>query len=160
MADFFVANLTANRATTFWILSRLLGSMGFMISSFIPEYKRSELNKWVFIIPTSILVISLLIVVTYIPDFIPAMYVENYGLTETKIILEYLVVIIMIIAFLKIYREYKRNNKRLDYLIMIALLLSIFRVCFIIMEAYMTHITIFLYIQSNSIFFPIQGYLC
>ena len=126
MADFFVANLTANRATTFWILSRLLGSMGFMISSFIPEYKRSELNKWVFIIPTSILVISLLIVVTYIPDFIPAMYVENYGLTETKIILEYLVVIIMIIAFLKIYREYKRNNKRLDYLIMIALLLSIF----------------------------------
>ncbi|MDD4046755.1 MAG: MASE3 domain-containing protein [Tissierellia bacterium] len=126
MADFFVANLTANRATTFWILSRLIGSTGFLISALIPEYKTTNLNKWVFIIPISILVICLLIIVTYAAEFFPVMYIENYGLTNTKIVLEYIVVIIMIITFLIVEREYRRTNKRLNYLIMIALILSIF----------------------------------
>lgn len=126
MADFFVPNLTANRATTFWILSRLIGSTGFLISSLIPELKATSLNKWIFIIPTSILIISLLFIVTYKPEFFPAMYIDGYGLTNAKIVLEYLVVILMMATFFTVERAYRSTNKRLSFLIMIALIFSIF----------------------------------
>lgn len=126
MADFFITNESANRATTFWILSRLIGSIGLLSAAIIPAHKTINLNKWNFIAPTFILVISLLIIVTFKQEFFPAMYIEGIGLTKIKILLEYLVVFIMIITFLKVEREYRITNKRLDYLIMIALLLSIF----------------------------------
>lgn len=126
MADFFIVNDSANRATTFWILSRLLGSLGFLTASLIPANKTSKTNKWFFIAPTLLLTISLLIIVTYEPGFFPTMYIEETGLTEIKVILEYIVVAVMIATFLIIERQYKAFKKRLDYLVMIALLLSIF----------------------------------
>lgn len=126
MADFFIVNDSANRSTTFWILSRLIGSLGFLTASLIPANKTSKLNKWLFITPTILLIISLLVIVTFKSDFFPAMYIEESGLTEIKIILEYIVVIVMIATFFIIQREYRIFNKRLDYLVMIALLLSIF----------------------------------
>ncbi len=126
MAEFFIANDNANRATTFWVISRLIGSISLLAAFYIPEEKRTDKNKVFFIIPTIFLVIGLLIIVTYKPEFLPAMYIEGRGLTNAKLYLEYLVVLIMVITFLKVQKNYRRTNKRLDYLIMIALLLSIF----------------------------------
>jgi len=37
MADFFIANTDANRATILWILSRSIGSIGFLTSVFITK---------------------------------------------------------------------------------------------------------------------------
>lgn len=126
MAEFFIANDNANRATSFWIISRLIGSISLLTAFIIPEDKITEKNKGSFLMPTFLSVLSILIITTYIPDVLPAMYIEGMGLTNTKIYLEYLVVLIMVITFLKVQKDYRRTNQRLDYLIMIALLLSIF----------------------------------
>lgn len=126
MADFFIANSDANRATTFWILSRLIGSISLLAAFIYPDHKRTDKNKWFFMIPTLLVVIGLLLIITYRQELIPPMYVEGIGLTSTKIFLEYIVVLMMIISLFKVNENYKKDNKRLDYLIMIALLLSIF----------------------------------
>src|SRR5690606_39139539 len=45
MADFFISNDTANRATTLWVLSRTIGCIGFLISIYIPYHRKSNIKN-------------------------------------------------------------------------------------------------------------------
>jgi sigma-B regulation protein RsbU (phosphoserine phosphatase) len=126
MADFFISNDGANRATTFWIFSRLIGSIGFLEAVTIPLNVKCRYNKWIFVAPTIILVIVLLIIATYYPHVFPVMYVEGKGLTTAKIVTEYFIVFIMGITFLKNAADYKHEKSSQEYLFMISLLVSIF----------------------------------
>ncbi len=126
MADFFVANICANRATTLWIFSRIIGSLGFLLTVFIPQDLMCKIRKRYFVIITILTVFSLFFIVTYHPETFPRMYIEGQGLTQIKIILEYIIMIIMSITFIKIAVEYNKNKSRREYLFMIALLFSIF----------------------------------
>jgi len=126
MADFFISNTGANRATTFWIMSRMIGSMGFLAAVIIPKQVKCKINKWFFVVPTFVVVIGLLILVTYYPDVFPAMFIEGQGLTRAKILMEYLIVLLMVITFLKIAFEFIITNSRQEYLFMIGILFSVF----------------------------------
>lgn len=126
MADFFVSNDSANRATTFWVLSRFIGSVGFLEAVTIHIDVKCRLKKWIFIFPTILLSVGLLIIVTYYPNFFPAMYVEGLGLTREKIFMEYLIVFIMGSTFVKNAWDYKKEKSQQEYLLMIALMISIF----------------------------------
>nr|WP_300093209.1 MASE3 domain-containing protein [Sedimentibacter sp.] len=126
MADFFISNDSANRATTFWIFSRLIGSIGFLEAVTIPINVKCKYNKWIFVVPSVITVVVLLIIATYYPHVFPAMYVEGKGLTAAKIATEYLIVFIMGITFLKNAADYKYEKSNQEYLFMISVLLSIF----------------------------------
>lgn len=122
MADFFIPNTCANRATTFWILSRLIGSIGFLAATFIPRKTKSNINRYYFVYPTSVIVIALLVIVTYYPNFFPPMYVDGQGLTNEKIFMEYMIIILMIITLVRYSISYKQNNLKQDYLCTLALL--------------------------------------
>lgn len=126
MPDFFIANDTANRATTLFILSRLLGSLGFMYAITIPSIFISKIKKEFFAIITTIFSIILFLIVTYYPNFFPPMYIEGQGLTTIKILLEYLVIIILAISFIIILAQYRKTNSDIQYKYMIALLLLMF----------------------------------
>lgn len=126
MADFFVPNTSADRATTFWVLSRLIGNIGLLIGVSFPKDKISKINKSLFIIPVLILAISIFISATYYPGFIPPMFIEGYGLTNFKIFLELMVILIMIIILIKVIEEYKSTNLKKEYLFSMGILLSIF----------------------------------
>lgn len=126
MADFFVSNDGANRATTFWIISRLIGSIGFLEAVTIPLNVKCRYNKWIFVVPTIIFTVVLLILATYYPNVFPTMYVEGKGLTSAKIITEYFIVFIMAITFVKNAVDYKHEKTSQEYLFMISLLISIF----------------------------------
>jgi len=126
MADFFISNTSANRATTFWILSRMTGSIGVLVAMSIPLDTKCNVKKLFFVIPTAIIVIALFFLVTYYPDIFPVMFVEGQGLTRVKIILEHVIVLIMGITFLKVLIEYNKVNSRQEYLFMIGILFSIF----------------------------------
>lgn len=126
MATFFVPNTTSNRATTFWILSRLIGSIGITAAVFTPVQLKSHLKKGFFVVPTIILVFSLFLLVTYYPDLLPAMFIEDKGLTLIKIILEYVVIFFSMITFIKVAMDYRKTRQRQQYLFMAAILLFIF----------------------------------
>lgn len=126
MADFFIPNISANRATTFWVLSRFIGSAGILTAFFIPLKWTSKIKKCIFLIPTFSLGIILLLSVTYLPEFFPKMFVDGEGMTGTKILMEYIIITFMIITFYKITSEYRKTLFRQDYLLMIGILLCIF----------------------------------
>ncbi len=126
MPVFFIINDTANRATTLWILSRLLGSLGFMSALYIPSNIISTIKKRTFTLITASFAILLFVIVTYYPDFFPPMYIEGQGITQLKIILEYFIILILLISFIIVASQYNKNNSDSEYKFMIALVLLIF----------------------------------
>lgn len=126
MSHFFIANDTANRATSLWILSRTIGSLGFLASIFIPSHTTSKIKKRFFAATTIIVSIILFLIITYYPDFFPPMYIEGEGMTTIKILMEYVIIFIMGVTFLRVCFEYNRTNSYRDYMLMMALMLLIF----------------------------------
>lgn len=126
MADFFIVNDSANRATTLWILSRTIGNAGFLTAIFIPREKICNIRKRFFVIITTITIFALFLIITYFPNFFPAMYIEGQGLTPIKIIMEYIIIILMSIIYIKLTFLYNKNNTKLEYNFMIAILFLIF----------------------------------
>lgn len=129
MPDFFGVNDHANRATTFWIISRLIIGIGLLIGISIPNERKSRINRFIFTLPVLFLVILIFSIVTYTPSLIPAMYIEGQGLTLIKKILEYIVIILFLLTMYLYMREYKRQKKKLHKLPLLfaaAIMISIF----------------------------------
>lgn len=126
MPGFFIVNETANRATTLWILSRLMGSLGFLSAISIPSDIICNIKKEVFAVVSTLFSIMLFFIVTYYPSFFPSMYIEGEGLTNIKIFLEYLIILILAISFIVSFSQYRKTNSDNDYNFMIALVLLIF----------------------------------
>jgi phosphoserine phosphatase RsbU/P len=126
MPDFFVPNEGANRATTLWIISRLIVAFGFLITSFIPKDKKSSINKRFFVIPAVLSSVFILIIVTYFPNSLPTMFNESTGLTDIKKIFEMLIIITFVIAASKFVYEYKKTGDRLLVALAASLLLGVF----------------------------------
>lgn len=126
MSDFFISNDTANRATTLWILSRTFGSLGLLLSAYIPANYKHKVKKETVAALTTAFSILLFIIVTYYPNFFPPMFVEELGLTSIKIAMEYIIILILALTFLLHLSKFNRTNQRLEHQFMIALILLMF----------------------------------
>lgn len=126
MPEFFIENICANRATTFWILARFISATGFLIAIIIPPRRKSKIRKEIFLIFPMAISVFLLNVVTYHPNFFPPMFVEGYGLTQYKIYSEYIIIILFAIATIMLIAEYKKRRERAIFLFAVSLIVSIF----------------------------------
>ena len=126
MPAFFIENYEANRATTLWIISRLIASSGSLAIAFMPQGARVSTKRRLFLIIPVLFSIIVFFITTYYPQIIPPMFVEGSGLTRFKILMEYLVVFLFFMAFLKIFHEYKETKNRILIYICIFLAMSIF----------------------------------
>lgn len=126
MADFFVANDTPNRATVLWVLSRSIGSLGFLLATLTPSTLICHVRKEVFILISTIVSFLLFFTVTYYPNFFPLMYAEETGLTPLKIFIEYIIIGILIVTFIMVIAQYKKTKSNREYMFSIALLLLVF----------------------------------
>ncbi len=126
MAEFFIINNTANRATTLWILSRLIGSLGFLASILTPSHFVSKIRKEIFAILTTTIAFVLFFIVTYYPGFFPQMLIEGQGITNIKILLEYIIIFIMAVSFVLVAADYRKTSSNRELMFMIVFILSIF----------------------------------
>lgn len=126
MPPFFVENVTANRATTFWVAARLIASLGFVLLSFISPDIKVIFNKRFYLIPSLFLSIAIFITVTYFPGLYPPMFLEGKGLTEIKKNLEYVIMALLAIAAIKYFYDYIKKKDYMSVLICGAMLVSIF----------------------------------
>ena len=125
MPDFFLANLTANRATTFWIAARLVAVAAYVVSGLMRNEKKSTINENWFTSAAITISISVFIIVTYFPGLLPAMYIEGVGLSYEKKLLEYFIIAITaIVAIIYMYRYTKSKNEVL-FVMFSAMMLSI-----------------------------------
>lgn len=126
MTHFLVENDTANRATTFWIIARLVGAIGITAVSFVRLNKRSGIDRRIPLSMSIIFLIAVLISVTYYPDFFPVMYIEGAGVTTTKKILEYIVIFFFALAGTRFFQQYIKYKDNSNLVFTIAITASIF----------------------------------
>lgn len=126
MPDFLISNTTANRATTFWIIARLIGGFGLLAASIIPTKTKFKFHKVSFFILPILISLLILHLVTYYPGLIPQMYIEGEGLTDTKVFLEFVVMLLILSAIFNLLRHYKKNEDKFTITITCALLIGIF----------------------------------
>lgn len=125
MPSFFAENTSANRATTLWIAARIIYALGFLVSVFVKEEIKSTVNRNYFMMISLSVSIGIFIVSTYYPSFLPAMFVEGYGLTLVKKLLEYFIMLILFIASLATLHEYVKKREKDHFMLFCALFLSV-----------------------------------
>lgn len=125
MPAFFIENTTANRATTFWIISRFLAALGFLFAGHSLKVKR-KLNKGVFLIIPLCISIAMLIVVTWFPDVFPVMYDEAIGLTQFKKNSEWVIIFLFFVSAAKFVHGYYKKREPLELVSAFSLVLNIY----------------------------------
>lgn len=126
MPVFFVENSTANRATTYWVIARLIGAIGITLVSFIRINRKSNTNRRFFLSISVLFSLSVFIIVTYFPNFLPAMYDEETGVTLIKKLLEYVVIAFLCFAGAMYLRQYLKNRDNSNLLFSVAIVAGIF----------------------------------
>lgn len=126
MPDFLIPYTTSNRATTFWIIARLIGGFGLLAASSIPARINFKFNKVICFILPIVISFFILILVTYYPESLPQMYIEGFGLTKTKIILEVVVMLLTLTAIFSLLNEYRKRFDSFLIVLSCALLIGIF----------------------------------
>lgn len=126
MPEFFIANTSANRATSFWIISRLIVSSGLILTRFIKIEQKPIIDKRVLLGLSAGFSLISMYLITYHPQLLPVMYVDGIGLTQTKKYLEYLIIIFFVIGVVISLREYRATKNELTLLYTTAIILSIF----------------------------------
>lgn len=126
MPFFFVENSASNRATTFWIIARLVGAIGLTLVSFIKINRKSNTDRRFFLSVSVLFSLAVFIVVTYFPNFLPVMYDEKTGVTLIKKLLEYVVIAFLCFAGVMYLRQYLKNRDNSNLLFTVAIVASIF----------------------------------
>ncbi|MBS4538269.1 SpoIIE family protein phosphatase [Clostridium sp. D2Q-11] len=125
MPDFITTNI-AQKATAYWIFSRLIMALGILLASLFSDETRTDLNKKYFLLVSVIISVGLGYLIVYENNIIPALFVEGSGLTMTKIVLEYIITLLFIISILLIGKRNARVSHKLNITMISALILSVF----------------------------------
>jgi len=127
----FITPSSASKATTFWIIARLIMAIGFFVSIHVKRDKTSRISRWIILSMSCIFILLIFYIITYQPNLLPAFYVEGQGLTPIKIYAEYFIIALQgITAFLYLV-EYEKIKNKTTILFSTALIINIFsELCF------------------------------
>ena len=124
MPDFITPN-SVNKASTFWVLSRLLQSFGVLVAVFAGKKEYSIRHSPLLMVASALWsAFFIYLVAVYLPH-LPPMY-DPLAKSQTllKIILEYTVIGMLLVSILRLSTEIKPGNQY--YYLSLALLFSIF----------------------------------
>lgn len=110
MPDFLVPYTSPNTATTFWIIARLIGGFGLLVTSLIPSKSKLKINLILFSVLPVLISLYIMHIVVYHPGLIPSMYIEGKGLTDLKIILEAVVILSYLASIIIMMQEYRKTK--------------------------------------------------
>lgn len=125
MPEFFIPNITANRATTFWIAARLISAAAYMASAVIHNDSKSKVSEHWFTVAAISVSLAVFCIATYFPELLPAMYIEGDGLTFEKKMLEYFIIAVSAAAAVIYLHKYVKIKKPILYVMFAALTLSV-----------------------------------
>jgi sigma-B regulation protein RsbU (phosphoserine phosphatase) len=125
MPDFFIPNLTANRATTFWIAARLIAVMAYLASATMHNDTKSSVSEFWFTAAAVTVSLLIFIIATYFPELLPAMYIEGVGLTFAKKLLEYIIITLSAVAASIYLHRFIKVKNNILFVMFAALALSV-----------------------------------
>lgn len=112
---FFQSDNTLQVATWFWITGRLIESIG--LGYFVLRNKDEEITekrKNTKTVITMLLVLLLICTILLYAGHFPVLVREGVGVTNAKIILEYVISIIHFVTLVVIFRQYSENRNHND----------------------------------------------
>ena len=124
MPDFFIPNLTANRATTFWIAARLISTAAYMASAIMQNDTKGKVSGYWFTVAAIAVSLGIFVVATYYPELLPAMYIEGVGLSYEKKLFEYIIIAVAAAAAIIYFHKYRKTKNQILYVMFAALILS------------------------------------
>jgi diguanylate cyclase (GGDEF)-like protein/PAS domain S-box-containing protein len=114
-------NNTGNVSLQFWIMARFFEACLLLVA---PLFINADFRPRNIIIILSI--ITLLLCVAILQNWLPVFYIEGKGLTFTKVILEYIIIILLLCALFTFWRARKDIEMNNLILINISIILTIF----------------------------------
>jgi diguanylate cyclase (GGDEF)-like protein/PAS domain S-box-containing protein len=117
----FIDNNAGNMSLQFWIVARVFEALLLLVAPLFLNAKFRPRN--IIIILSSIM---LLLCVPIMQNWLPVFYIEGKGLTLTKVILEYIIIILLLCALFTFWRARKEIEMSNLILINISIMLTIF----------------------------------
>lgn len=122
----FFADSSAAIATTYWMIGRIIFSIGLLVAAIIPVHKKINHYRLCYIAGSLLITYAIFYFVTYHIDIFPPMFIEGQGLTPLKVILEYLIMVILSITSFLFIRDYNYTKNIIFIEIVAGLLFAIF----------------------------------
>ncbi|MEW6667568.1 MAG: MASE3 domain-containing protein [Thermodesulfobacteriota bacterium] len=123
----FITPNSSNKSTQFWIAARLLSAVALLGSAFVyPEGRSRWLSKGALIAGAVGLSGLAFTGVTFFPSQVPATFVVGVGLTPFKKVSEYLVVLLLIVAFMAYWKRMAKTGDTHLVYFLAAFVISIF----------------------------------
>lgn len=97
MPEFFTPN-SENKASTYWIAGCLVQAFGITAAVFIKPGSGKKVNPVGYAIFTVFFISASLFFIAVEPGFLPHMYLDGYGQTTIKIVLEIVVILVQVFA--------------------------------------------------------------
>ncbi len=123
----FITPNSANKSTQYWIAVRFFAASAFLASAFIyPEKPLRWLTKRTLLMAAIVVPAIIFTVITFFPEDVPATFIQGVGLTPFKKISEYLIISLLILAYLAYWKRMMRTGDRLLVYYLAAFTLCIF----------------------------------
>lgn len=123
----FITPNDTNKGIIFWITARLVTALALLVSVYIYA---DTAKRWIskkYLVPTAIIIAVIIFIIgIYYPTSIPLMFIDGSGLTPTKIVLEWFVIVLMAGAIVLYWKRYLKTGETFIILILAALIISIF----------------------------------
>lgn len=98
MPDLFSAN-SDNKSSLFWIMSRLLASIGLLVAAYIPRRSKNPVFHRLYLLTVTLSVTTgLLVSVLFFENLLMPMDIPEQGQTIAKIVLEYVIMALNLFA--------------------------------------------------------------
>ncbi len=124
MPDFFGAS-TVTRTSQYWLAARLFTALCFIASAFIlPEARFRWLTKRWLLAPALAVSGLAFALVSFLPDRVPATFDPAAGLTPFKVLAEYVIVILFLLAIPAYVWRWRRTGDALTRYFVAAFVLS------------------------------------
>lgn len=123
----FITPNNTNKGILFWISARLIFALALIISVYIYT---DTANRWLskkYLLPAALIIPAFVFVFSiYFPTYLPLMFIEGSGLTVSKLILEWLVIVLFTVAFILYWRRFLKTKETFIILILAALIIGVF----------------------------------
>lgn len=121
----FLSENTVSKASTYWVATQLTCSLALLLAAFTGERgRRGRYVPYLFLIPTLAVVTVVVVLVSYFPDLLPPMFIDGVGQTQTKIVLEW--VIVFTFAAAAVLHGVRNRQTDGIVLLQLAIMISIF----------------------------------
>lgn len=127
MPDFVTPN-SQSKGIAFWLAARVISASALLLVALLPWALYVDARIRYFAVAGSMTITVLVYwLVLYRPDAVPPMFIEGYGLTTAKILAEYVVAALYLLAALVLLR--RMSHRKVEYLVLAAVLMAQSEIC-------------------------------